>query len=193
MLEEVQQHSSNHSVSGDCLAILAAVLYGVTDALGEFWAKKIDRTEYLGMIGLLGCLFSALLTVFLEWEDVYQIFSNSNMSTTMVVAVIGLVVAYAIFLSGYYISATLFMVKCDATLLNLSLQASNLWAILFSTVAFQDAPPSQFYFALILVASGVCIYELCNGTAAKVRSRTNIETNNDSDTNYYSIPLGNLI
>ena len=184
----------SHSLTGDALAVLAAVIYGVMDAVGEFWAKKIDRTEYLGMIGFLGSFWTLLIFPFLEGEDIYHAFSNPNSLPGTIV----LVAAYAIFLAAYYMLATLFMVKCDATLLNLSLQASNLWAILFSTVAFHEAPPTQFYFAVILVASGVCIYELCNGVTSqkvgidsKIVTKTGVDTRTDADTEYQVIPLRN--
>jgi len=173
------------SFGGDILAVLGAVIYGLNDTACEYWAKHVDRKEYLGMLGLLGAIFTLLLFPFLEGEVVYNAFSNPDLPSLAFV----LLVAYALVLAMYYMSASLFLVKCDATLLNLSLQASNLWAILFSIAAFQESPPSLFFLAVLLVASGVCVYELCGNTASDVDSkplpRPNVTAN--STTVYQSI------
>ena len=153
--------SHPHSYFGDLLGLGAALLYGLGDACGEFWTKHVDRKEYLGMIGLFGSLFTLILFLVFEWEPVCDLMSDRS---TFLPA-FGLIVVYVPLLVAYYISATLFLISSDATLLNLSLQSSNLWAILFSVVFFRELPSPLFFLALALVISGVFVFELLGNKA----------------------------
>lgn len=164
-----------HSLYGDLLSVMAAVLYGLGDALGEFWCKHVDRKEYLGMLGMVGSIFCAFLALFLERDDVFDLFRDTQSLGRSV----GLISVYVPMLVIYYVSVSVFLVSADATLLNLSLQSSNLWAILVSVLAFHEAPTLAFYIALVFVVSGVFIYELCGNSANEPRrddSHRNKET-----------------
>jgi solute carrier family 35 protein F1/2 len=173
------------SYFGDLLALSAAILYGVSDAAGEYWTKHVDRVEYLGMLGLFGAVFTLTLSSLLEREAILTLFTG----TDAWLPVAGILFWYLCSLVTYYISATLFYVKSDATLLNLSLQCSNLWAILFSAVAFQEFPPTDFYVALVLVVGGVFVYELYGKQSRHSLSARQSETLpiNHADYSYQSI------
>jgi drug/metabolite transporter (DMT)-like permease len=151
-----------HSYFGDILALIAAILYGLGDAIGEFWCKHVDRKEYLGMLGFFGTIICSLLVILTEREAVVDLFQDS---ATLFPA-LGIICLYVPTLVLYYVSASIFLVSSDATLLNLSLQSSNLWAICFSVIAFQESPSSLFYTALVLVLSGVFVYELLGNTSS---------------------------
>ncbi|CAJ1949428.1 unnamed protein product [Cylindrotheca closterium] len=145
-----------HPYFGDICATLAAILYGVADSVGEFWTKRVDRKEYLGMIGLHGAIFS--FSAFLAAER-HALFSLIGMGTFGLKA-FGIVFWYTLSLVSFYVLVSLFLEFSDATLLTLSLQSSNLWAILFSIAAFHLVPPIPVCFAGILIAAGVTIYEI---------------------------------
>lgn len=145
-----------HSYYGDFLALIAAILYGIGDAVGEFWCKHVDRKEYLGMLGFGGTFFCGLLVLLTERDSVVDLFRDKD----SLYPALGVMAIYVPILVLYYVSASVFLVSSDATLLNLSLQSSNMWAICFSIVAFQEAPSSLFYLALVLEISGVFVYEL---------------------------------
>eukprot|EP00980_Cylindrotheca_fusiformis_P010790 scaffold2442_cov146-Cylindrotheca_fusiformis.AAC.5 len=158
-------HSSNqflagslhpHSYYGDVLATLAAVLYGVADAAGEFWTKRIDRREYLGMIGLHGALVTLFLFLAFERDSVLAVFQDSK----TFFAALGLVLWYIPSLVAFYVCTSFFLASSDAALLTLSLQSSNLWAILFAIAAFGESPALLFCISVALVAAGVTVYEL---------------------------------
>lgn len=150
----VSSPSHPHSYFGDMLAILAAILYGIGDAASEYWTKHVDRKEYLGMIGLHGAIVSLILSLLFERDAISNAFAGETFVT------ISTVVWYILSVVFFYVLATLFLVSSDATLLNLSLQASNLWAVLFAFVAFRETPSFLFSFAVIFVAAGVSVYEL---------------------------------
>lgn len=151
-----QKTSSHpHSYYGDVLAVVAALFYGIGDAAGEFWTKHVDRKEYLGMLGLFGSIFTLILSALCERDAVYGLFADGD----SFFPTIGVIIVYVPLLATYYVSSTLFLVSSDATLLNLSLQSSNLWAIIFSVVAFRETPSALFYAAVVFVVAGVFVYE----------------------------------
>ena len=138
------------------MAAMAAILYGIGDAVCEFWCKHVDRKEYLGMLGLFGTFFCGLLVVLTERHALLDLFHDE----ANFYPVLGVIAIYVPVLVLYYVSASVFLVSSDATLLNLSLQSCNLWAICFSAVAFEETPSPLFYWALLLEVSGVFAYEL---------------------------------
>ncbi len=146
-----------HSYVGDILAILASLGYGVGDACAEFWAKHVDREEYLGMIGLFGATATFTVSLLFERNALLDLFAAD--SETML-KTLGVIVWYIVSLVGYYVFASLFLVKSDATLLNLSLQTSNFWAVFFSIEVFREIPDLHFYASIFMVISGVFVYEL---------------------------------
>lgn len=154
--DQEQTTSHPHSYFGDMLAVTAAILYGLGDALGELWCKHIDRKEYLGMLGFFGAFWCSLLVCLTERDQVIELFTD----TAQLYPALGMMCLYVPTLVMYYVSASFFLVSSDATLLNLSLQSSNLWAICFSIVAFHESPSPLFYAALVFVVSGVFVYEL---------------------------------
>mmetsp|Transcript_74039 Transcript_74039/g.150319 ORF Transcript_74039/g.150319 Transcript_74039/m.150319 type:complete len:418 (+) Transcript_74039:194-1447(+) len=146
------------SYGGDVLAVLASLGYGVGDACAEFWSKHVSREEYLGMIGVFGALYTLMASFLCERQAVLEVLASDN---EQIIQTAGMILLYIASLVGYYILESLFLMKSDATLLNLSLQTSNFWAILFSIIAFREAPDLQFYISIATVISGVLIYELC--------------------------------
>jgi len=149
---------------GDFMAILAALLYGLGDATSEYAIKHIDRNEFLGMLGLFGMMLTVLQFPFQEMDTLSQLFGDPGAHVNAFLLMGG----YVTLLLLYYVTEASFLVSSDATLLNLSLQAQNLWAILFSVLAYQTAPPALFYLAVLLVGVGVFTYELSGPSSVRV-------------------------
>jgi Solute carrier family 35 len=176
---------------GDLLMCTAALLYGLGDTVAEYFVKHLDRDEYLGMLGVFGMLQTIVLfpllehdalsnawaTIRMDGEQLHSILqsgaiengpisNNSNETKWLMLATLLWFVACQYL---YYVMEVHFLATSDATLLNLSMQAANLWAIFFSVVFTADPaqqllrhvlPPALFYVALVLVLSGVVLYEL---------------------------------
>jgi drug/metabolite transporter (DMT)-like permease len=154
---------TGNSFLGDALAITAALLYGLGDCLAEYSIKHMDRVEYLFMIGLCGVVLTGLVLPLLEGRQLGHLLTETH-AWMQLQAAAGIV----FYVSGvvlYYISATLFLVHGDATLLVLSLQATQFWAILFSVVAEHHPPTPWFFVAVVLVVSGVIQYETRGATS----------------------------
>jgi solute carrier family 35, member F1/2 len=155
---EDTEPSHPHSYIGDMLAIAAAMLYGLGDTIGEYSIKHIDRVEYLGMLGLFGAILTCLSLPLLEGRAVYALFVDTP--TSALCAIFAVMIWYLASLIFYYVASTIFYIRGDATLLNLSLQTSNMWAILFTVIAEQEPPSTSFYLSAVLVVTGVFVYEM---------------------------------
>uniref|UniRef100_A0A7S1V0K6 EamA domain-containing protein n=1 Tax=Grammatophora oceanica TaxID=210454 RepID=A0A7S1V0K6_9STRA len=169
-----------HTVRGDIFAVLAAILYGVGDTVGELFVKHVDRVEYLGMLGLFGAMITAIQIPFLEWDALMALPSLVHWDEEIMQwwIVVGLIVVwFLVSVVFFYIGTSLFYLAGDATLLNLSLRTSNLWAILFDVVAEREPPSSGFYGALLLMATGMIIYEVC-GTSSTTRVAAGLQLDN---------------
>ena len=148
----------SHSYIGDLLAIIAGVIYGLGDSIAEYCVKHIDRHEYLGMLGLFGALLTGATFPWIEHKSFNDLMGTSTEEKLQVVAVL---LCYVLSVFLYYETEAMFLIASDATLLNLSMQSVNLWAVLFSITAYQDSvPPLLFFVALVLVVIGVFVYEM---------------------------------
>ena len=147
-----------HALSGDILALLAAVMFAMGDTISEYFVKNFDRLEYLGMLGLFGAIVTLLQFPFLEYDGLYTLFVRTGWQQQL--TVFGVMVVYVAGVLFYYVVATLFLVEGDVTLMELSLQASSLYAILLSIIAAHVAPALLFYPAMLLIVTGVFVYEV---------------------------------
>lgn len=172
---------------GDALAIVAALLYGLGDSLAEYSIKHMDRVEYLFMIGLCGACITGIHVPFVEGHQLYHLVMETS-ATRQLQALTG-IVFYVTGLILYYISATIFLVHADATLLVLSLQATQFWAILFSVVAEHHPPAPLFFVAVVLVVSGVFLYEMTNDAGPSVSQNDGDDDNDVDEGRLESSPL----
>jgi solute carrier family 35 protein F1/2 len=178
----ITEGGASYRYIGDLLAVAAALAYGLGDTIAEYSIKHIDREEYLGMLGVYGVIFTGLIFPWLEGDAVHRLFFDLPVAVKW--QAIAVLVWYVASVLLYYMTEASFLVKSDATLLNLSLQASNLWVILFSVVAYQDLPPAVFYLAVALVVAGVFVYE-----AGGHAPTAGIEASNEVDKSLEVEPL----
>jgi len=173
-----------NSYTGDILAVVAAVGYGFGDAAAEYYSKHLDRKEYLGMIGLFGSLWTFIGSSIYERKAIIELFTADKQ---IILQTLGVIFWYIISLVAYYVFESLFLTRSDATLLNLSLQTSTLYAVLFSIVAFREIPDIHFYASIVLVVSGVFVYELCGNNNCQGKRQD--EASNDGNIVSPSSPL----
>ena len=152
-----------HSWVGDVLAVLAAVVNGSVDVFAEYCVKNVDRYEMLGMLGLYGTIFTGIACSCMERQALLDMLYQRPGQEQLEIA--GVIAWYVASVLVYYMAEALFLVSSEATLLNLSLQTSNLWAIGFSFLVYHVTVGKLFYPALFLVVGGVCVYELTNPTS----------------------------
>ena len=143
---------------GDLLAVVAALMYGLGDAVAEYTVKNLDRFEYLGMLGLFGAIITGLTFPFVELKSLEGVFTKPTNNTGQVVAIY---LWYILSVLLYYVLEARFLMSSDATMLNLSMQSVNIWAAVFSMTRYHGKGVSSlFWVALLLVFSGVFVYEI---------------------------------
>ncbi|KAL3775695.1 hypothetical protein ACHAWO_004509 [Cyclotella atomus] len=164
---DIISSTGRYTMVGDCLAVASALIYGLNDVLLEYTVKSNnDRIEYLGMIGLFGFLFSFFIQAPIferdEIADLMHNFSDVDFADVWVLALL-----FILMMSYFYISVTIFLSVNDATILNLSLQSSPLWAVILTTfvtvggdVSKFQLPSTVFFVALAMVVFGMCLYEI---------------------------------
>ena len=156
-------------IYGDLLALSAACLYGLNDVLAEYYIKaNNDRVEYLGMLGLFGCIFSFGIQVpLLEREQVWNLFMVEGVGIGAAL----LFSSFIILLCYFYMSVMKFLSMYDSTILNLSLQTGPLWAVLLTMLQqtmivgeesngwVVSFPPIVFFVSLAMIMMGMFLYE----------------------------------
>jgi solute carrier family 35 protein F1/2 len=182
------EDNNSHSISyiGDGLAITGALLYGLNDTFAELFIKKVDRVEYLVMLGLFGALVSFIQGFIFNMDGIAKLFGTDMTLQEKIVALL-LLVWFVVALLYYYVAASHFMATYDATVLTLSLQTAPIWAVVFSFMAEQVAPTSLFFVALVFVVLGVIVYEIESPASPKGKLSSSIHNNTQFETSSTSI------
>jgi len=150
--------TSSQQALGDFLAFCGALLYGLNDVLTERAVKKIGPVnEYLGMVGFFGCIIASLQSLILERDAIQSFYQNPACGANESVMILMLAALFGV---SSYIGMTHFLVRSEAALLNLSLLTGDFWAAGFSIAEEGIIPSTIFWLSLVLVISGVFIYEL---------------------------------
>ncbi|KAL3628320.1 hypothetical protein CASFOL_027366 [Castilleja foliolosa] len=135
---------------GDFIVIVGTLLFAMSNVGEEFCVKKKDLTEVIAMIGLFGMLISASEIPILERKALKSI----NWSA-------GLISAYAAYAVASFLFYTLapFVLKISgATLFNLSLLTSDIWAVAVRTLVYKQKVDWLYYPAFVLVVFGIFVY-----------------------------------
>ncbi|RYY68652.1 hypothetical protein EON63_24580, partial [archaeon] len=138
------------SVYGDVLCICGAVLYAFSNVLQETLVKNHDRDVFMGYLGVFGMSISFIQCMAL---DIHQL-THTPINLYVIMYVLGFVTC----IYTMYIHTSAFLQTSDATLFNLSLLTSDVYAVLF-VYAYQHTIVSPLYIvAFLLVCIGVYVY-----------------------------------
>ena len=156
--DEGSSQTGKSEAFGDMLAVVAALMYGLGDAVAEYTVKNLDRFEYLGMLGLFGAIITGLTFPFIELKSLEDVFTTPTNKPGEVVA---MYLWYIFSVLLYYVLEARFLMSSDATMLNLSMQSVNIWAAVFSLMRYHGRGVSSlFWVSLLLVFTGVFVYEM---------------------------------
>jgi len=168
-----------YQIRGDLLAIIGSILYGLNNVLTERAVRHIGGvTEYLGMLGVFGSLIALVQGLILDRAAIMEFFTLDEDECS---ASKGFLILFASTTFGLmtYIGVSNFLVKSEATLLNLSFLTGDLWSAAFVIVVQKIIPSPMFWVALILIVIGVFVYELSESPI--VDEREPVLDNNISD------------
>lgn len=135
---------------GDILCIIATCLYAVSNVGQEIVVKTYDRVEFLGMLGLFGTFISGVQVLATEREQLLAV--NWTPQVT------GYMTGFVLCLFAMYTATSHFLRLCDATLFNLSLLTSDVWAILAAYLLFGSQLSVLYFVSLALIVGGLVIY-----------------------------------
>ncbi|CAL9120360.1 unnamed protein product [Musa textilis] len=156
-------------IIGDILVIAGTFCYAFSNVSEEYCVKKKDRVELLTMLGVFGVLVSACEISIIERKDLESV----KWSATM----ISLFVGFAASAFLFYTIVPFVLKMSGATLFNLSLLTSDMWAVVIRIFFYHQQVDWLYYLAFGLVAMGLIIYSVhdnkkANGTTNEDESES---------------------
>ncbi|KAG6525656.1 hypothetical protein ZIOFF_015622 [Zingiber officinale] len=137
-------------VKGDLLVFAGSTLYAVSNVSEEFIIKRSTRIELMAMLGAFGAVVSAIQIAILERNEL----QNVNWTAGAVLPFLGF--ALAMFL--FYSTVPIILKICGATMLNLSLLTSDMWAVLIRICAYHQKVDWMYFIAFAGVTIGLMVY-----------------------------------
>ncbi|XP_062194059.1 uncharacterized protein LOC133897362 [Phragmites australis] len=137
-------------LKGDLLVIGGSTLYAVSNVTEEYFVKKSNRVEVMAMLGVFGAIISGIQISILERQELRSTHWNAG----AILPFIGF--ALAMFL--FYSTVPIILKICGATMLNISLLTSDMWAVLIRIFAYHEKVDWMYFVAFAGTAAGLVIY-----------------------------------
>ncbi|KAL8240125.1 hypothetical protein R6Q59_013480 [Mikania micrantha] len=140
----------SNPVLGDALVIAGTCFFSLSNVGEEFCVKKVSRVEVLAMFGLFGMLVSLIEMVMFELKN----FESISWSPKVVLSFAG----YGI--SGFIFNSLtpLVLQASGATLFNLSLLTSDMWAVVIRVFLYNQKVDWLYYVSFLFIGVGLIIY-----------------------------------
>ncbi|EHA8587475.1 putative solute carrier family 35 member F1 [Cocos nucifera] len=135
---------------GDALVIAGTFCYAFSNVGEEFCVKRKDRVEVVTMLGVFGVLVSVCEIAIFERKDLEAVKWTSTM--------ISLFVGFAAATFLFYTVVPFVLKMSGATLFNLSLLTSDMWAVVIRIFFYHQQVDWLYYLAFGVVAIGLLIY-----------------------------------
>ncbi|XWS16738.1 hypothetical protein CRYUN_Cryun33cG0004500 [Craigia yunnanensis] len=147
---------SSKPLLGDALVIAATLFFSMSNVGEEFCVKKTNRVEVVSMIGLFGMLVSGVELSIFELKSLESV----TWSTDVILAFIGYTLS-----SFMFYSITPFVLKLSgATMLNLSLLTSVMWAVVIRILLYRQRVDWIYFLAFAIIVIGLVIYSVTEDT-----------------------------
>jgi solute carrier family 35, member F1/2 len=156
---------ASNPLKGDILCLIGTCLYATSNVIQEKLVKTNDRMEFLGLLGING-FFIAFVQFFVMELDRFQ-------SIVWSYEVILYTAGYTLCLFFMYSNTSSFLTSNDATLFNLSLLTSDVYAVLFAYFVFHYRVHWMYCVSFLLTATGLTLYYRGGGqatTSEQIRS-----------------------
>ena len=162
---------------GDIFAFTGAVMIGVIHVFSEVIVSDFSGpTEYLGAVSVFAFPIALTQSLILERAAIANIFRGNDCSGSL------FFISSVLFTSLAFSGTAWLLYLSEANLLNLSLLTTDLWAATFSVVAEGIVPPSLFWVSLVVIFTGVFIYEMATSPVAHDHgSITSYDLNRDEN------------
>ncbi|KAJ8899606.1 hypothetical protein K2173_018580 [Erythroxylum novogranatense] len=137
---------------GDTLVIAGTIFFAFSNVGEEYCVKKKDRIEVVAMIGLYGFLTSIVELSILELKSL----ESTRWSADIILALAG----YTLSQFSFYTLAPFVLNMSGATLFNLSILTSDMWAVVVRIFFYHQQVDWLYYLAFSVVVIGLIIYSL---------------------------------
>nr|GME16492.1 solute carrier family 35 member F1-like isoform X1 [Ipomoea batatas] len=135
---------------GDTFVIMGTLFYALSNVGEEICVKKKDRIEVITMMAISGLLVSICEIAILETKGLASV----KWSPEIILAFAGF--AFAGFL--FYTFVPFLLKMSGATLFNLSLLTSDMWAVVIRIFFYKQEVDWLYYVAFGLVGIGLVVY-----------------------------------
>ncbi|XAR64661.1 hypothetical protein NMG60_11008425 [Bertholletia excelsa] len=145
---------------GDILVIAGTLFFALSNVGEEFCVKKKDRVEVVSMIGLFGTLVSACEIAILERKSLESVTWSAEIITAFA--------GYAISGFLFYTLVPFVLKMSGATMFNLSVLTSDMWAVVVRIFVYQQQVDWLYYLSFVIVVVGLLIYSKTEKDPANV-------------------------
>ncbi|XP_010413712.1 PREDICTED: solute carrier family 35 member F1-like isoform X1 [Camelina sativa] len=142
----------SNPVKGDLLVLAGTTLSAACNVSEEFLVNNTDMIEVLAFLGIFGTIVTAVQISILE----RGVLKATHWSTETILLYLGLALALFLF---YSLVAVLIQTN-GATMFNLSLLTSDMWAVLIRTFGYHEKVDWLYFLAFATTAIGLIIYSM---------------------------------
>lgn len=139
-------------LKGDLLVIAATFLYAISNTAEESLVKKHDRSEYLGLVGMFGMIFSACQFVIFE--------RNAFAKTTFTLNTLFYLAGFTIAMFTFYSLVTVVMQRSSALMFNISVLTADFYSLIVGIFFFKYAFNYYYIAAFILTMAGSFVFSI---------------------------------
>lgn len=147
-----------YKMLGDAFAAFGGLFFGVNDAMAERIVKNSSQQQYIGLSGFFGVFICLPQAILLERNNILDFFDDVSTCNVTISLALAFVFAFGSYLK--FVGDSYFLRFSEAALLNLSLLTVDFYSALFQIFAEQIFPSYKFFLALLLVVTGVFVYEM---------------------------------
>ncbi|GAB2300702.1 hypothetical protein Dimus_034740 [Dionaea muscipula] len=135
---------------GDFMVVAGTIFYAISNVGEELCVKRKDLVEVVTMLGTFGMLVSICEIAIVERENLASI----KWSRDVVIGFVG----YALSSFLFY-TCTPFVLKLSgATLFNLSVLTSDMWAVVIRIFFYRQKVDWLYYLSFAIVVAGLVVY-----------------------------------
>ncbi|KAL6469963.1 hypothetical protein MHYP_G00210820 [Metynnis hypsauchen] len=146
------QGSNSNLLLGDCLVLISAALYAVSNVCQEYTVKNLSRAEFLGMMGLFGTLISGVQMAILEIKPIMAISWDWEICLPFV--------AFMLCMYGLYSFMPVVMKMTSATAVNLSLLTADLFSLLCGIFLFHFKFSALYIVSFVVITVGFIMFNV---------------------------------
>ncbi|THD26311.1 Solute carrier family 35 member F2 [Fasciola hepatica] len=154
---------------GDLLAVVGAILYGMSSVLQEHLTYKFGAVSYLTWFSLIGALFGTVYSLILEHGQLSTLIwtgllNGKNIPMISLLYYFGY--ALSMFTLDFIMAFTIH--RISAVFINLSLLSADIWGLLAGIWLFQVQFHYLYFASFFLIIAGASLFAIRNAKSHPV-------------------------